>query len=181
MIELLVVDLACLSGTLVHKCKCNFTSREPPGLLRPVSAVVPRVLPRDDDGRPHPVPHRDVDALDTHGPHSRDEELIVHGVSVTTHTTFLPYNFWSSNFVFILLLQNLFLRETLLVLLHVSPLGVQVEADEAGRHCQGRREEQKGARKHVQGGAVDSPVGQVMTQTQVKFSDLFTLLMSQKY
>lgn len=90
------------------------------------------------------------------------------------------YNLWSNHFV-ILLLQNLLLREALLVPLQVAPLCVQVEADEAGRHCQGRREEQKGARKHVQGGAVDSPVGQVMTQTQVKFSDLFTLLMSQKY
>lgn len=49
-------------------------------MLRPVPALVPGVLLGADHGPPHPVPHRDVHALDPHGPYFGNQRTLHDGV-----------------------------------------------------------------------------------------------------
>ncbi len=58
-----------------------FFYREFAGMLWPLPALVPRVLPWNDDGQAHPVPNRDVHAVDSHRSHLDNQRLVVHGVS----------------------------------------------------------------------------------------------------
>ena len=49
-------------------------------MLRPITDVVPRILPRNDNGQEDPIPDRDVHAVDTRLAHPRDQRPITHGV-----------------------------------------------------------------------------------------------------
>lgn len=54
--------------------------RSAAAVLRPVPALVSGVLPGADHGPPHPVPHRNVHALDPHGPYSGNQRTLHDGV-----------------------------------------------------------------------------------------------------
>lgn len=54
--------------------------RGPAAVLWSVPTLVPRVLPGAHHGPSHPVPHRDVHALDPHRSHSGDQRALNDGV-----------------------------------------------------------------------------------------------------
>ncbi len=50
-------------------------------MLRVITIVVQRVLPRNDHGQENPVSHRDVNALDSYRSHSGNPGTFHDGVS----------------------------------------------------------------------------------------------------
>lgn len=54
--------------------------RSAAAVLRPVPALVSGILPGADHGPPHPVPHRNVHALDPHRPYSGNQRTFHDGV-----------------------------------------------------------------------------------------------------